>query len=81
MSVTLELPPEIEREVSQAAAARGQTVEAYLLSVIAATAPSRLAQGSLEEFTADLDALAQYSDSIPILSDEAYTRESIYGED
>jgi hypothetical protein len=36
---------------------------------------------SLEEFEAGLDELASASDSLPVLPPEAYTRESIYGDD
>jgi hypothetical protein len=36
---------------------------------------------SLEEFEAGLDELASASDSIPVLPPDAYTRESIYGDD
>jgi hypothetical protein len=38
-------------------------------------------QVTFEEFEAGLDELASASDTIPVLPAEAYTRESIYGDD
>jgi hypothetical protein len=35
--------------------------------------------GSLEEFEAGMDALAEGSEQIPVLPPAAYSRESIYG--
>jgi hypothetical protein len=42
---------------------------------------SETSQVTFEEFEAGLDELASASDTIPVLPAEAYTRESIYGDD
>lgn len=122
MSITLELTPEVERQMTTAATASGLSLEAYLVCILEREAgvgipttgsdtdfaalleqraddgppppedvrydrdeidakEPRLGAGSLEDFEADLDALAQFSESIPVLPEEAFTRESIYSPD
>jgi hypothetical protein len=80
MIVTLELKPEVERRVMAQAAAQGVPLEAYLASVIEAALPIEPDECSLEEFEADMDALAEGSESLPVLPPEAFSRESIYGD-
>jgi hypothetical protein len=79
MIVTLELKPEVERRVLAQAAAQGVSLEAYLASVIEGALPIEPEEGSLEEFEADMDALAEGSELLPVLPPEAFSRESIYG--
>lgn len=82
MSITLELDPELERQVTAAADARGLPVEAYVLSLIKGNTPPLPREPvDLAEFEAALDEMAVYSDQIPVLPPEALSRELIYSED
>jgi hypothetical protein len=80
MSVTLELRPEIEERVTAEAAARGLSVEEYLTSIIEGRALRGSLDATLEEFEAAMDLLAEGSDRLPVLSPEAFSRESIYAD-
>ena len=81
MLVNLELKPEVEQRLLAHAATQGVPLETYLTAVIEAAAlPLEPPEGSLEEFEADMDALAEGSEALPILSPEAFSRESIYAD-
>lgn len=81
MTVTLELRPELERRLVSGAAARGVSLETYLTSLLeAAMPPLEFDRGTLEEFEADMDALAEGSENLPVLPPEAFTREAIYAD-
>jgi hypothetical protein len=81
MTITLELKPEVEERVSALASAQGLSLEAYLLALIESMPlPAVSEQATVEEFEAAMDALAEGSDDLPVLSPEALTRESIYGD-
>jgi len=81
MNVTLELRPEIEKRVAAEAAARGLTVEAYLLSVIeGGTSSWGEDSATCEEFEADMDLLAEGSERLPVLEPYLFSRESIYAD-
>ncbi|MBM4045059.1 MAG: hypothetical protein FJ279_08095 [Planctomycetes bacterium] len=81
MTITLELKPEIEARLVAQARAEGVPLDAYLQKVIEqATTPEAHRRLALEEFEAALDALAEGSESLPVLPPEAYERESIYGD-
>ena len=81
MTVTIELTSELEARVLAQAQAAGISLEAYLQSVIEAAAlPPVGKRPTLEEFEAAMDALAEGTDDIPVLSPEATRRESIYGQ-
>jgi hypothetical protein len=84
----VELAPEVEKRLAEAARAEGLEPGAYASRLISATinAPidvrtdvltseKHLSQEELERL---LDRLASHSDKIPDLPDEAYTRESFY---
>jgi hypothetical protein len=77
MQITVTIPDEL------AARAPGLTPESYVEKLVAeqATAPRGYGAGgrlTREEFHASLDRLAQYSDKIPSLPDDAFTRASMY---
>ena len=81
MNVTVELKPEVEQRVSAEAAARGLSVEAYLTSVIeSGTLPWGPKTTTPEQFEADMDLLAEGSESLPVLEPHAFRRESIYAD-
>ena len=78
MQITVDVP----EQVAAKAAALGVSVEDYVRGlvlrdsppVVKAYAPPR----TREEIRAWLDKMAQFSDLIPQLPDEAFTRESFY---
>jgi hypothetical protein len=79
MSVTLELSPDLEEQMIVAAKAQGLSLENYLVSLIRGGASlSAYSPGTPEDFERDWEALSQFSEEIPVLSDESYSRESIY---
>jgi hypothetical protein len=82
MTITVELKPEVEARLSTQAKARELSLDAYVQRVIEETAASEVSPGpTLEEFEAGLDALAQFSDRLPVLPPEMDSREYIYADD
>jgi hypothetical protein len=79
MQITVDIPD----QVAAKAAALGVSVEDYVRELvlrepILATAMPTKPPRSREEIRAWLDAVSQFSDQIPQLPDEAFTRESFY---
>lgn len=80
----LELKPEVENQVTKKAKSLGKTVENFLLEVIEESLPKEsevkpfYATATDEEWIAELDSLAAFSDEIPVNWDDS--RESIYRE-
>jgi hypothetical protein len=78
MLVTIEIPD----EVAAKAEARGMTPESYVRSLIddaAGTVPLPLPPAKPKmDMTEFFEAMAAYSDKIPQLPDEAFTREGFY---
>jgi hypothetical protein len=75
----VELAPDIEKRLIEAARAEGIEPSAYASRLIARTiALTSEKHLSKEELDAALARLASHSDKIPDLPDEAYTRESFY---
>ncbi|HEY4354239.1 MAG TPA: hypothetical protein VGN16_00715 [Acidobacteriaceae bacterium] len=80
--IQVELRPEIEAQLVADAHAEGVEPSVYAGSMIerayihanGTSRPSR----KPEEVRAWLDSLAQFSDKIPQLADEAFTRQSFY---
>jgi hypothetical protein len=77
--IQLEIDPEVEQRLVEAARARGLEPSAYASKIVsdavAYTIPKQLTD---EEFKASLDRLASYGKDLPKLPDDAYSRESIY---
>ena len=63
MTILVDIKPEVQEELSRQAAAHASTVSKSL-------APHQL-DNTLRE-------IAQFSDKIPLLPDEAFSRESLY---
>jgi len=81
MTITIDIKPEIEAELARQAEIRGMDVHAYAATILEqAATPTQLpvTERSIEEFEKSLDRIAQFSDKIPALPDEAFSRESIY---
>jgi hypothetical protein len=80
MTLVIEIKPEVQAELSRQAAAHGVDIAAYAASLLeeAAQLPSpgkRLNQGELDE---TLRELSQFSQKIPLLPEEAFSRENLY---
>jgi hypothetical protein len=81
MTIVLDLKPEVEERVVAQAQAQGVPLETYLASLIEAqVTPLEPPRPSLEQFLAELEAIAEGTDDIPVLPPEALTREAIYGD-
>ena len=79
MAITLELPPEVEAGLAAQAEAQGLELDVYLQSLLKQQAAmKRPDQLSLQEFDAELDALARGSERLPYLPPEALTRDTYY---
>jgi hypothetical protein len=76
MQITVDIPD----QVAEKAAALGVSVEEYVNDLLTReSAPIAMPKVlTREEVRAWLDRLAQFSDQIPQLPDEAFTRESFY---
>ena len=80
MAITLNLPPEVEASLAAQARALGLQLNAYVQTLLGQQAGIRRAEQTinLEQFEAELDALAQGSDKLQYLPAAALTRESFY---
>jgi hypothetical protein len=84
MTLTLEISPEVQRELAREAEVRGVAVPALAASLLeeavarpVATTPAP-AQRSALQIRAWLDSLAEFSDQIPALPGETFSRSMIY---
>jgi hypothetical protein len=80
MSIIINIKPEVQAELSRQAAAHGVDVGAYAATLLeeAARAPAGLKSLSPSQLDKTLAELAQFSHKIPLLPDEAFSRESLY---
>ena len=80
MTITLEIAPEIQAELNRRAIADGSQVEVYAANLLAASIQGSPNLREITEGRIDiaLSEMAQFSNSIPVLPESAFTRESIY---
>ena len=82
MTIHLELRPEIEARLASEAQARGVEIRTYVETLIeeamAPKTPASPRPRTPEEVQAWLDELAQFSDKIPAMPGETFTRAMIY---
>jgi hypothetical protein len=80
MAVTLNLPPEVEASLAAQARALGLQLNFYVQILLEQQAGMGRTEQTInvEQFEAELDALAQSSDQLPYLPPAALTRESFY---
>ena len=85
MTVTFDLPPQVEQAYREMADAKGVPVDALVREIVIASQPAPLGamtpqdpQEWVREFRAW--AKSHEQDSLPLLSDEAISREFIYRE-
>lgn len=79
MTITLHLNPEVEASLAARAQSVGVPLETYIRSAIERLAMDRESStGSIAEFRAMLDALAEGSADLPVLPSAAFERVNIY---
>lgn len=80
MSIIIDIKPEVQAELSRRAAAHGVDVGAYAATLleVAARIPAGIKNLSPSQLDETLAELAQFSHKIPLLPDEAFSRESLY---
>jgi hypothetical protein len=83
MTVTLNLPPDKEAAFQAQAQARGLSLEQWILEIadqqVQPVSIAHLQKTNPQEWARQFDAWADsHSPDIPVLSDEAMSRESIY---
>jgi len=80
MAFTLHLRPDLERALAAQAREQGLSLDAYVQMLVEQQmTPGMNKQNvSSEEFEAELDGLAAYSEKIPLLPLSAFTRDEIY---
>lgn len=77
MAFTLHLRPDLEKDLAAQAREQGMSLEAYV-QVLVERQIIQERKLSKEEFEAELDGLAAYSEKIPLLPLAAFTRDEIY---
>jgi hypothetical protein len=79
MSIIIDIKPEVQAELSRQAAARGVEVGVYAAALLEEAA--QVSAGSKKLSPSQLDntlrELAQFSHKIPLLPDDAFSRESL----
>ena len=80
MALTIELPPDVEARLTEQAEARGLDVATWAAHVLASATPPEgpVKPRTGEEARAWLDELARFSDQIPAMPGETFSREMIY---
>jgi len=83
MSITIHIKPEVQRVLSRQAAAHGVDINSYAASLLeeaaqAAAGSKTLSQDQLNNTLAEL---SQFSDKVPSLPDDAFSRASLYQDD
>ena len=82
MTIIIDIKPEVQAELIRQAAAHGVDVGTYAASLLEEVAllPNSSKALSQSQLDRTLQELAQFSDKIPVLPDEAFSRESLYSD-
>jgi len=80
MTIRIDIKPEVRAELERRAAAAGVAVGVYAAGLLECAAGAQLESKTLGGRGLDdtLRELAQYSQKIPLLPDEAFARENMY---
>ena len=79
MSIIINIKPEAQAELTRQAAAHGVQTEDYAATLLEeAVHISAAKQLTSDQLDCTLQELAQFSAKIPLLRDEAFTREGLY---
>lgn len=85
MAINIELRPDLERRLAEQARAQGMTLSSYLESLLGngpGLMPHATDTSSAEEWSRELQRWAEeFPGQAPLLSDEAISRDSIYGDE
>ena len=84
MTVTIDLPPQVEQAYLELAAVTGVPVDALVRDAVVASVPDASATGMIpdepEEWIREFKTWAASHSGLPVLSDEAMSREFIYAD-
>jgi hypothetical protein len=80
MNVKLDLKPEVEARLTAQAQAQGVSLDTYLTTLIERYAEGQKPMTSEERAQAFQEWAENHPKDTPLLSDEAISRQSIYGE-
>lgn len=80
MTITVDIGPELQAELTRRATAQGSRLEAYAATLLEAAvhAPAHRLPLSEAAIETTFREMAQFSHKIPSLPDSAFTRESLY---
>lgn len=80
MTIIVDIKPEVQAELSRQAAAHGIDVGAYAAGLLeeAAHVPAGSKKLSQDQLNNTLQEIAQFSHKIPLLPEEAFSRENLY---
>lgn len=80
MSIIINIKPEVQAELARQAAAHGVQLEPYAASLleVAAHISATAKKLTKDQLDRTLQELAQFSDKIPLLPDEAFSRQGLY---
>ena len=79
MEITINIGPEAKAELARQASVYGMELSAFAAILLEHIVRPRLKTSrTMEEFEQTLDRIAQFSDKIPVLPDQAFSRENFY---
>ena len=80
MTITVDIRPEAQAELARRGAVHGRAVEAYVAGLLeeAVRLPAGADRMSQDRLESTLREMAQFSHKIPALTDDAFTRGSLY---
>ena len=80
MTITVDIAPDIQAELTRRAIAQGSPLEVYAANLLAASVQAAPNHREITEGRIDItiSEMAQFSHSIPALPESAFTRESFY---
>ena len=78
MTITVDIAPEVQAELARQAAAHGRAIEAYAASLLEEAVRVPGGPLNMERLDAAIREMTVFSQKIPSLPDEVFTRESLY---
>jgi hypothetical protein len=80
MTIIVDITPDVQAELARQAAVRGAAVEVYAASLLeeAVHLPTDTGRLSQDRLEITLREMAQFSNKMPSLPDEAFTRQNLY---
>jgi hypothetical protein len=79
MPIVINVKPEVQAELARQATVHGVQLESYAAALLEEAAHTGRAKPlTKDELDRTIEELAQFSHKIPLLPDEAFSRESLY---